>query len=168
MNFEKHRNVSRGLNLPILQKPYFKPFTYFLILLWNLQLQSDISYLHLRTNNVMVKLIQCNRTLPYYNHNSRSGIRVESTWLTDTMSRRTPIARFLTEMTASAMRSVEMTPSVNITGRKMNDRRFSALWPNVRPSTTSATKNIVLIYLGTLLYKLTRMSSINIFNVYSV
>lgn len=59
------------------------------------------------------------------------------TWLTATIRRTTPIARFLTDITARAIRRVEMTPSVNITGRKMKESRFNALCPNVRPTLAS-------------------------------
>lgn len=47
------------------------------------------------------------------------------------------MAKFFTEITARAIKSVEMTPKVNITGRNMNDSRFRALWPNVRPTLES-------------------------------
>lgn len=52
----------------------------------------------------------------------------------------TPIARFLTDITARAIRSVEITPSVNITGKKIKDSRFNALCPNVRPTLASTKK----------------------------
>lgn len=63
------------------------------------------------------------------------------TWLTATIRSTTPIARFLTDITAKAINRVEITPRVNITGKNMKERRFKALWPNVRPTFTSERKN---------------------------
>lgn len=52
---------------------------------------------------------------------------LDTAWLTETISNRTPIAKFFTEMTANAISNVEMTPNVNITGRKMKDNLLRAL-----------------------------------------
>lgn len=59
-----------------------------------------------------------------------------------TISKMTPIARFFTEMTARAIKRVEMTPKVNITGKNIKDSLLRALCPNVRPTFTSETKNM--------------------------
>lgn len=59
-----------------------------------------------------------------------------------TMSSITPIARFFTDITASASIRVDITPNVNITGRKMKDSLFRAGLPNVRPTSTSKDKYI--------------------------